>query len=73
MTYNNFREVRTVRLREERHPNAQDIWDAHQYAGEKCCIIVLEWFVPHYGIKRWEIAPEDDVQELLNNLHIKTV
>lgn len=52
MFYPNFREVRAVRLNEERHPTAQDVYDAHQYAVEKCCIIELQWFVPHYGLKK---------------------
>ena len=69
MDYKNFREVRTIRLNEERHPNANDVWDAHSYAVQKCCIVELEWFVPHYGMKKWTIAPEDDVQTLLTNLH----
>ena len=72
MFYPNFREVRAVRLNEERHPTAQDIYDTHQYAVEKCCIIELQWFVPHYGLKKWVITPEDDVQELMNNLHVQT-
>lgn len=65
-----LREVRTLRLQEERHPVEQDVWEAYEYANNKQCIVELEWFVPHYGMKKWIIAPEDNIQELLLNLHI---
>ena len=66
----NLREVRVLRLKEERHPTENDVWEAWQYANEKCCIIELQWFIPHYGLKRWVIEPESNIQELLQNLHI---
>lgn len=67
-----LREVRTLRLNEERHPNENEVWEAHRYANEKHCIVQLQWFIPHYGMKTWVIAPEDDIVELLSNLHIAT-
>ena len=54
-----LREVRTLRLQEERHPIEQDVWEAYEYANNKHC-----------GMKKWIIAPEDNIQELLLNLHI---
>ena len=65
-----LQEVRTLRLSEERHPNENEVWEAHQYAKEKHCIVQLQWFIPHYGMKTWVIAPEDSIAELLANLHI---
>lgn len=65
-----LREVRVLRLKEERHPAENDIWEAWQYANEKCCIVELQWFVPHYGLKSWIIEPENNIQDLLQNLHI---
>lgn len=65
-----LREVRTLRLTEERHPMENDVWEAHQFANEKHCIVELQWFVPHYGLKTWVIEPENNIQDLLENLHI---
>jgi hypothetical protein len=65
-----LREVRTLRLQEERHPEENDVWQAYQYANEKQCIVELEWFVPHYGLKKWVIEPENSIEDLLRNLHI---
>lgn len=63
-----LREVRQLRLTEERHPNENDVWEAHQYANQKHCIVELQWFIPHYGLKKWVIEPENDINELLINL-----
>lgn len=65
-----LREVRTLRLQEERHPEENDVWQAYQFANEKRCIVELEWFVPHYGLKKWVIEPENNIEDLLRNLHI---
>lgn len=65
-----LREVRTLRLQEERHPEENDVWQAYQYANEKQCIVELEWFVPHYGLKKWVIEPENNIEDLLRNLHV---
>lgn len=67
----NFREVRTLRLKEDRRPNENDIWEAWQYANEKCCVIEIQWVDPHYGIKTWTIEPENNIEDLLRNLNIK--
>lgn len=68
-----LREVRKLRLTEERHPNYQDIYDAHSYANQKCCIVELEWFIPHYGMKKWIITPEDNIEDLMRNLHVEVM
>ena len=67
-----LREVRQLRLTEERHPNENDIWEAYEYANQKHCIVELQWFVPHYGLKKWVIEPENDINDLLINLIHKT-
>ena len=45
------RELRTLVITEERHPNEQDILDAWEFAVNKHCYLELKWFVPHYGWK----------------------
>lgn len=67
-----LREVRQLRLTEERHPNENDIWEAYEYANQKHCIVELQWFVPHYGLKKWVIEPENNINDLLINLIHKT-
>lgn len=64
-----LREVRTLRLKEERHPVENDVWEAYDFAKGKQCIVELQWFIPHYGLKTWIIEPENNIQELLQNLH----
>ena len=68
-----LREVRTLRLKEENHPAENDVWEAYQFSQEKHCIVELQWFVPHYGLKTWVIEPEDEIQKLLQDLHITNV
>lgn len=65
-----LREVHKLRLTEERHPNEQDVWQAYSHANENNCIVELEWFIPHYGMKKWIITPDDSIHLLLQNLHI---
>lgn len=67
-----LREVRQLRLTEERHPNENDVWEAYEYANQKHCIVEMQWFVPHYGLKKWVIEPENDINDLLINLIHKT-
>ena len=67
----NFREVRTLRLKEDRHPNENDIWEAWRYANVKHCVIEIQWVDPHYGIKMWTIEPENNIEDLLRNFNIK--
>ena len=65
------RELRTLVITEERHPNEQDILDAWEFAINKHCYLELKWFVPHYGWKTWFIDTEKNtVEELFKNLHI---
>lgn len=64
-------EVRTLRFKEERHPVENEVWEAWQYANEKHCIVELQWFIPHYGMKQWVIEPKNSIEDLLKNLHIQ--
>jgi hypothetical protein len=69
-----IRELRTVVITEERHPNEQDIWDAWNFANEKRCYVELKWFTPHFGWKTWFIDPDKHtIADLLTNLHITTL
>ena len=68
-----MREVRTLLIDEERHPVENEVWQAYEFACQKCCVVELKWFVPHYGFKVWIIKPEDNIQDLLKNLHLITV
>lgn len=65
-----MKELRTLVIDEERHPNENDIWEALEFANKKHCIVKLVWFIPHYGWKRWFIKPDSDIQKLLTDLHI---
>ena len=66
-----LREIRTLVVGEERHPNHDEVWEAWQFAKAKACIVELKWFIPHYGWKVWIIEPENGIEDLYRNLNIE--
>ena len=66
-----LKELKTLVITEERHPDEHDVWDAWEFANERHCYVELKWFSPHYGWKVWFIDPEKHTIEfLLKSLNI---